>query len=285
LPKTISAELAAHYAGDAITTATLLKATLRDGTVFGFTDHDAAITYPDDSDGIEYAPSSVYDASAISTTSELNVDNLEGKGLLDNDGITAEDMEAGRWDGAEFEFVRVNYKDLTMGHEWLGKGSIGEVQRAGGTYSAELRRLMHKLQNNIGRIVKPSCDAVLGDARCGVDLEAMRVSGAVTTATSNRLFTTDLGGSGTYSYGVLTWEGSDSLNSGLSMEVKAHTAAGIIELQLAMPHDIEVGDEFSITPGCDKTKATCIATFDNVVNFRGFSFVPGQDKTLLVGGQ
>ena len=45
------------------------------------------------------------------------------------------------------------------------------------------------------------------------------------------------------------------------------------------------GDDFTITPGCDKTKATCIVTFDNVVNFRGFSFVPGQDNVLKVGGQ
>lgn len=283
MPKTISAELAAHYAGDALTTATLLKVTLRDGTIFGFTDNDKAITYPDDSDGIEYAPSSVYDASAIVTTSELNVDNLEGKGFLDSEGITAEDLESGRWDGASFEFIRVNYKDLTMGHEWLGKGTLGEVQRMGGTYTAELRRLMHKLQNNIGRIVTPSCDAVLGDSRCGVDLGALEETGSVTVATSARLFTTDLGGSGTYSYGVLTWTSGD--NSGRSMEVKAHTATGVIELQLAMPYAVQVGDDFTITPGCDKTKATCIATFDNVVNFRGFSFVPGQDKVLLVGGQ
>jgi uncharacterized phage protein (TIGR02218 family) len=107
----------------------------------------------------------------------------------------------------------------------------------------------------------------------------------VTVATSNRLFTTDLGGSLTYGYGVLTWTSSGSANVGRSMEVKAHTATGVLELQLAMPYDIEVGDEFTIVPGCDKTKATCIATFDNVVNFRGFSFVPGQDKVLLVGGQ
>ena len=201
------------------------------------------------------------------------------------EGITADDMESGKWDGAEVEIIEVNYKDLTMGHNWLRVGSLGEIQRSGQTYNAELRGLMHKLQNNIGRVVKPSCDAVLGDARCGVDLEALRVSGEVTVATSNRLFTTDLGGSGTYSYGVLTWTSTGSANIGLSMEVKAHTATGVLELQLAMPYDIEVGDEFTITPGCDKTKATCIATFDNVVNFRGFSFVPGQDKVLLVGGQ
>lgn len=281
--KSLSAELLAHYASGATTLARLWKITRRDEQVFGFTDHDQPITYPDDSDGILYEPSSVFDASANTTRNELNVDSMEARGLLDSEGITAAALEDGSWDGAAVEIVEVNYLDLTMGHNPLRKGHLGEIQRSGQTYTAELRGLMHKLQNNIGRVVKPSCDAVLGDARCGVDLEALRVSGSVTVATSARLFTTGLGGSGTYSYGVLTW--TSGANDGRSMEVKAHTATGVLELQLAMPYAVQVGDDFTITPGCDKKKATCIATFDNVVNFRGFSFVPGQDAVLKVGGQ
>jgi len=34
------------------------------------------------------------------------------------------------------------------------------------------------------------------------------------------------------------------------------------------------GDGFIAYPGCSKTKATCSAKFDNVLNFRGFPFVP-----------
>lgn len=278
MSKQLSSQLQAHYEGDKHTLARLWKLTRSDGQVFAFTDHDASITY----DAVTYAPSSVFDASTIDTSADLNVDNLEAKGLLDNEGITSEELEAGIWDGAEVEIVEVNYEDLTMGHNPLRFGTIGEVERAGLTYKAELRGLMHKMQNSICRTVKPSCDATLGDDRCGVDLEALRVSGEVTVATSNRVFTTDVTGSNTYTYGVLTW--TTGLNDGLSMEVKSHATA-VMTLQLAMPYLVQVGDEFTITPGCDKTKAICIATFDNVINFRGFSFVPGQDKVLLIGGQ
>lgn len=277
--KTLSTELAAHYAGNAHSLATLWKITRRDAAVYAFTDHDLPLTFGSDT----YQPSSAYDASAIATASELNVDNLDALGLLDSEGITAEALEAGTWDGAAVEIREVNFKDLTMGANVLRVGTLGEVERDGLTYRAELRGLMHALQNTIARIVKPACDATLGDARCGVDLEALRVAGAVTTATSNRLFTTDLGGADTYTFGVLTW--TSGPNDGRSMEVKEHSATGVIELQLPMPFDISIDDEFAIVPGCDKTKAMCIATFDNVVNFRGFSFVPGQDKVLLVGGQ
>lgn len=277
--KSLDSDLLAHYASGTTTLARLWKLTRRDGEVFGFTDHDESITY----DSVTYEPSSVFDASAIDTRAAMNVDSMETQGLLDSDGITAQSLEDGSWDGATVQIVEVNYRDLTMGHNPLRRGTLGEIQRSGQTYTAELRGLMHALQNNIVRVVKPACDAVLGDARCGVDLESMRVSGEVTVGTSARLFTTDLGGSLTYSYGVLTW--TSGLNEGRSMEVKAHTATGVLELQLAMPYAVHVGDEFTITPGCDKTKATCIATFDNVVNFRGFSFVPGPDKVLKVGGQ
>jgi uncharacterized phage protein (TIGR02218 family) len=34
---------------------------------------------------------------------------------------------------------------------------------------------------------------------------------------------------------------------------------------------------FTIYAGCDKRLATCRAKFDNVINFRGFPHMPGND--------
>jgi uncharacterized phage protein (TIGR02218 family) len=279
----ISAELAAHYASGAETTARLWKITRRDGAVFGFTDHDQAITYL----SVDYEPSSAFDASAVSTRSELNVDNLEVVGLLDSEGITVQDIEAGVWDGARFVLVEVNYKDLTMGHNTLRTGQIGQIPRKGLTFVAELRGLMQTLQNNIGRVVTASCDADLGDARCGVDLEALRVSGTVTTGASQIAFTASgLAQAANYfTYGVVTWVTGD--NAGRSMEVKLHSGGGVFSLQLDMPNTIDAGDTFTVTPGCNKVgrAGDCKVKFDNLVNFRGFEDVPGQKKVLIYGGQ
>lgn len=274
--KTTPPALLAHYASDAMTTALLWKLTRRGGQAFAFTDHDVTIPFG----GVDYAPSSAFDASAVPTNADLNTDSLEAVGLLDAEGITAADMEAGVWDGASVELRRVNWANLADGAEVVRVGEIGEVHRDGGTYRAEIRGLTYALQNNIGRTVTPACDATLGDARCGVDLEALRVAGTVTAATSSRVFAISLGGADTYNYGVITW--TAGANAGLSMEVKLH-AAGELTLQLAMPHPVEAGDAFTIVPGCDKRKETCKATFSNVVNFRGFSFVPGQDQVLRGG--
>jgi uncharacterized phage protein (TIGR02218 family) len=47
-------------------------------------------------------------------------------------------------------------------------------------------------------------------------------------------------------------------------------------------HTIAPGDAFSLTPGCDKSFATCQAKFGNGVNFRGFPHIPGND--FVIGG-
>jgi uncharacterized phage protein (TIGR02218 family) len=276
----LSVELLAHYAGNAHTLARLWKITRRDAQVFGFTDHDRAITF----DGTDYEPSSIFDLSAVETGSQLATDNAEAKGLLDSAGITAADIEAGLWDGAAVEIREVNWRDLTMGANILRVGELGNIKRDGPRYTAELFGLMDRLKNNIGRVIKPMCDADLGDERCGVDLEALRVSGVVEAVTSNRVFDTDLAAAaGFYTYGVITW--TSGLNTGRSMEVKLHGASGALTLQLAMPDTVAVADAFTIVPGCDKLKATCIGTYNNLVNFRGFSFVPGPDRAFLRGDQ
>lgn len=282
--KSVPAALQTHYSGNATTLALLWKITRRDGRVYGFTDHDQPIPHGD----LRYQPTSAFDASAVSTRAELNVDNLEVVGLLDAEGITTEDIEAGLWDGAAVRIVEVNWADLTMGENVIRVGELGNIQHRHGQYVAELRGLMQALQNNIGRVVSPSCDAKLGDARCGVDLDGSpgyRVTGTVTSVTNRRSFTASgLAQAADYfKSGDVTF--TSGLNDGIRMEVKAHTTGGVIGLQLPMPFDIQVGDTFTIVPGCDNTKATCKTKFNNVVNFRGFSFVPGPDKTLLVGGQ
>lgn len=280
--KTIGAGLLTHYEGEALTLARLWKITRTDAQVFAFTDHDESITYS----GTTYAPTSAFDASAVTTRAELNVDNLEAVGLLDSAGITAADIEAGLWDGAAVELRMVNWANLADGAEIIRVGELGQVSRRAGQYVAEMRGLMQKLQNNVGRLVTPDCDAVLGDARCGVSLGAMGSAGTVTSVTSRRVFTASalVGATDHFAFGEVVW--STGANAGLTHDVKTNVGGGgAITLQLPAPYDIAIGDTFTIYPGCDKSAATCKAKFSNLVNFRGFPDVPGPDRTLLVGGQ
>lgn len=65
-----------------------------------------------------------------------------------------------------------------------------------------------------------------------------------------------------------------------------YTQESEVHLFLPMPADIEVGDTFTLRPGCDKKRSTCVSAYNNLPNFRGHGFyVPGQMEVLKVGGQ
>jgi uncharacterized phage protein (TIGR02218 family) len=62
------------------------------------------------------------------------------------------------------------------------------------------------------------------------------------------------------------------------MEIKQFGTGGAMTLFMPMIDNITIGDTGTAVAGCDKTLATCRDTFDNVMNFRGFPHVPGNDR-------
>ena len=177
--------------------------------------------------------------------------------MFSDDGITEEDLRAGRYDFAKVRMFLVNYEDLGEGVLKLRRGWLGEVTIRDGMYVA--------------------CAADLGDARCGVDLSALEEIGTVDAVTSATGFATTLvQATGWYDGRELAWTGG--ANAGQTVAVRSWDA-GTSMLTLFLPalYPMQAGDAFTIRPGCDKSFATCRAKFDNVVNFRGFPHVPGTD--------
>jgi uncharacterized phage protein (TIGR02218 family) len=278
--KTISSGLEANIALPSTTLATLWKITRKDGEIFGFTDHDSDILYA----GLLYEAMTGFVASDVSTQGKLNVDNLETESHFDAASITESDVVAGKWDRARVDVYRVDWGDVTLGVYQQRRGETGVFSFDGRRFKAELRGLMQYLANQIGRVYTAPCDATLGDARCGVDLDgspALRKSFTVGTATSRQQFTDAAltEANDWYQFGVVEWLTGE--NAGSSMEVRSSTSAGVIVLQIPMTRDIAVGDTGTITPGCDKQGDTCRDKFSNKVNFRGFEDIPGIDRMLV----
>ena len=281
--RTIPIALQSHLDSGSTTLARLWKVTRMDGEVFGFTDHDQAITFA----GTTYEARSGFDASAMKAAGDLSVDNLEAGGLLDSAGITAQDLEAGLWDDASIEVREVNWRDLSMGSILLLHGSLGQIVKDGLRYRAELRGLTHRLSANIGRSLYPTCDAVPGEARCGIDLNSdpdYKVTTTAATVASSSAFT--VAGitqpDGWFDFGLL--EILSGAAQGLRADIKQQVG-GAFTLQLPLPLTLAPGDSIRLTVGCARTKEVCKAKFNNLLNFRGFSFVPGPDRVGLFGGQ
>lgn len=133
--KAATSELVAHLAGELTTLATCWKITRRDDVVLGFTDHIRNLEI----DGVTYQAASGYTRTAIRSTADLAVDNLDVESVFSNDGITEIDMRAGKYDFAEIRMFLVNYQDLGQGILKLRRGWLGEVSIRDGMYVAELR--------------------------------------------------------------------------------------------------------------------------------------------------
>jgi len=171
--RAIDPQLAAHLSSGATTLATCWKISRTDGVTLGFTDHDARLFF----DGVSFEPDAGADGAAIESGSDLSVDNSEIEGALSSDALTEEDLAAGRYDDAAVEIWRVNWSDVSQ-RLLLKRGTIGEAAREGARFKCEIRGLSHALGRTVGRVYQRGCDAIAGDARCGVNLEAAQYKGA-----------------------------------------------------------------------------------------------------------
>lgn len=284
--KNLSPSLQAHLDDGTTTLSWCWRISRIDGVALGFTDHDRALSF----DGTDFEPESGFAASEIRAGSDLSVDAQDATGVLTSDRITETDILDGRWDNAAVELWRVNWTDTSQ-RVLLRRGAVGQIRRGRMALVAEVRSLAHVLGQTVGRTYQAGCDAALGDARCGIDLEnaIYKGTGVVTDLLRDRAFmASGLSGfdAGWFTSGSLTW--TSGANAGRVTEVLAHGLDGSIAtltLLEAPVRAIAEGDGFIARAGCDKRIATCSAKFANVANFRGFPNIPGQDAVLRYASQ
>jgi uncharacterized phage protein (TIGR02218 family) len=279
--KALPPPLQAHLASGATTLAWCWKLTHSDGAVFGFTDHDRPLSFM----GVSFEPESGFSATEIRSGSDLSVDAQEAEGVLTSDVITETDILDGRWDNAAVEVWRVNWADVSQ-RALMRRGVIGQIRRGRLAFVAEMRSLAHAPNQTVGRTFQYNCDAALGDARCGVELDsaAYKATGVVDAITDDRSF--DVSGpvasaAGWFSLGMLEW--TSGANAGRTAAVADHAlreGGPHVALLDAPVRPIAIGDGFVIRAGCDKRLETCRAKFANAVNFRGFPHIPGSDTIV-----
>jgi uncharacterized phage protein (TIGR02218 family) len=274
--------LDAHLATGVTGVARCWKLTRRDGLVQGFTDHDRDLGF----DGTTFLAGTGLSAAALSQSTGLAVDNSEAVGALSDVSVTEADIVAGRFDGAEVEAWLVEWAN-PENRVMQFRGSIGEISRSGGAFTAELRGLAEALNIPMGRVYQRSCPAVLGDNACGVDLTWPDYSFdvAVAAVEDGRVFLFE----GVPGYEARWFERGglrmiDGQGSGLAGAIKSDRpqpdGSRRIELWDRLRAAVEPGDMARLTAGCDKRMETCRLKFSNLMNFRGFPDIPGEDWLL-----
>lgn len=267
-----------HLASGATTLCQCWKIVRTDGVVQGFTDHDVHLSF----EGIIFQPQSGFTASEAVSNLGLGVDTSEIEGALQSENISQAALHGGEYDNAKVTIYAVNWQAVDQ-RTILRVADIGEVTCEDGLFRAELRGLMHRLNQVQGRLFENTCDADLGDARCRVDLTnpEFNASGSILGHLDSQTFLVsgiDSFPDGWFDRGVLIW--TEGENQGRRIEVDsqfASSGASRLRIWLPMPAPVLSGDRFALVTGCDKLFPTCRAKFNNVVNFRGFPHIPGND--------
>lgn len=273
--------LAAHLASGATTLCHCWRVELRSGEVMGFTDHDRMLTFG----GVAYEAETGFAATEIDSSLGLSVDNAEASGALSSLRLSEARLAAGDFDDAAVELWRVNWQDVAQ-RLLLKRGVVGEVTRGRGFFSAEVRGLSQALNQPKGRLFQYGCDAVLGDARCGVDLGSADFSAEVAVNSCIALRHLTVSGAQVFAAGFFaggTWRFLSGANAGRQGQVKFHRLRdGTTEIELWQPLPLAAapGDRLLLRAGCDRQFATCRGKFDNAVRFRGFPHMPGDDFVM-----
>lgn len=260
---------------DATTLCRLWRITpLRGGTLY-FTDHDQNITY----DGHEYEASESFSASAIESTVNGPAGNMSVTAFR-NELIQREDVEVGIYDGADAEIDLIFYDHVEYGIMPVFAGEItGASLSHKHVVSFSLLSSTGRMQRRFMEQYSPTCRAVFCDHRCSLDIEDYGEAFTVATLTNILKFTsTEVAAhdDGYFDLGTVTWLTGD--NAGVTVEVSKTLETGEVVLLIAPPYPIQIGDTGTIYRGCDKTVASCTA-YENLVNFRGEPYVPGDDFT------
>lgn len=281
MTRSIPAGLQTHLDGRATTMCYCWRVTRKDGVVQGFTEHDEDLTF----DGTTFLASSGFTATQMQQSLGLSVDNMNVEGALSSNTLNEDDLAAGKYDDAFVELFWVNWQNVSQ-RILKSSGYTGETQRTGIAFSAELRGLTARLGQVQADTFKRTCSAVVGDGKCKVDLTSgtYKGTGEVSSVASPRFFVaTGLSGfnSKWFDQGVLAWTSGPA--AGTKVDVKQHIKSGstvTLELWNAPAFEIQPGWDFTVTAGCQQTKAMCKSKFNNLVNFRGFPYIPGPDAVI-----
>lgn len=274
----VTAGFAARLAAELTTLALCWRIVRRDGVALGFTTHDRALRVG----GLDYRPAPGMMPSAIALSDGLEVDTMEVSGALTGDGISEADLAAGRFDAARIEIFLIDWEAPETGPMALARGTIGEVERRDGAFTAELRGPTHGFAASPVELLSPECRAELGDRRCRVDLAKWTRAAMVTGGTATGV-TLDIpaAAEGWFAYGTLRF--LDGACAGVTAEVMESEGAAVT-LREALPAVPAAGDRVELRAGCDKRFASCRQKFANALNFRGEPHVPGTDALARYPG-
>lgn len=205
----------------------------------------------------------------------------------------AEAIRFGLFDGTTVELDRFfaapsvdGAVDDTLGTILWFYGQVAECEIGRSAIIIKVKSLMNLLatQQMPRRLYGASCMHVFGDTMCGYDrVNGRNAAGAATglgsvtitalAGSTQAELSTGFAPSVPAAYDQGTVISRSGANSGASRSIAA-LQTGLVRLLKPWLSPVLPGDSFDLLPGCDHTVATCNTTFDNLLRYGGFPYIP-----------
>lgn len=252
----------------------------RDGKVFRYTSHDQPVKRGP----FVYSPCRSLDPSASENASTLgSVGDIELTGIIDDDGISEADLYGGLFDDAYVTVDLYSWGDAAVSPRRLAAGWTGELSQGVTGFQMQVLGPGARLgQQALVQMVTPACRWVFGDARCGVNVESMKVAGTVIASPSRGRLKVALPAEPAgrqWANGRIRFVSGP--NAGQVVETKSvNFATGEVVTWVSPGFLSDPGDAVELLPGCDLARDGGCTLYKNVINFGGFPDVPGSDALL-----
>ncbi len=282
------------------------KITRTDGTIYRFTDWPHSLSLRESSAPalFTYSPAEGMDSTARRRAEQLEPVNKEARGVISSTLIKAEDLRAGRFDGARVDEYLVDARVPWLGYIEHSLYYIKLVQYDRAEWRAQVEGIASRLDRPVGDLWGPLCRVDLFSAPCGLSPAAFQKTVEVSDIVEDRkVFKVTFGGGvgvlwnadGYGNDGTLEW--TSGANNLLKLQIKEYTwdggaGKGTITLHVPSPYVVAVGDDATAKPGCNKKSGVeidkngarlpghCKDKFANLLNFQGEPNIPNRDGSL-----
>lgn len=258
------------FSAELETVATYWRVTRRDGVALGFTTHDRDLWF----DGLLHRAAPGMLPSAIRRSAGFEPDSAEVQGALSHDAIAADDLAAGRFDGASITVGLVDWESLDP--HVVYRGAMGTVSHEAGSFTAQLQSRKAELQADRIPRTSPTCRAVFCGPGCGLNGAAFTHEARLVAHDPDNggfTFAMDVPAAA-LAGGSLRW--LDGPCAGVAMTIAA-TDGDALFVDLPVDAALPPGLRALMREGCDRRLDTCASRFANAINFQGEPFLPGND--------
>jgi uncharacterized phage protein (TIGR02218 family) len=192
-------------------------------------------------------------------------------------------LRNGAFDGAEVTRYRVFWSDVVGGTLVDGvilfKGRFSTVDKVGRTEAeftvkSDLVLLDIDMPRNL---YQATCLHTLYDSGCTLSQAAFGTNGTVGASSSASTINWS-GATLNFQQGTIAF--TSGVDDGVTADVNSAVAGTSITLGYPLQSVPAPGDAFTVYYGCDHTPATCESKFNNLVNFRGFPYVPPPQMSI-----